>query len=140
MDFDDVVVVGLIYGKAPAVWLGLFSYCFWLEWADAVTEFVGEFWFGVAGEEVVVDDLAEVGEPVAYVSDVACFEVADVLEVVSGLDEFVYFFVLGVDLFFEFALGFDEVLVGGCEVVAACAYPGDDAAYCYAGESDDGCD
>lgn len=60
------------------------------------------------------------------------------LEFVPGLDEFVYFFVLGVDLFFEFALGFDEVLVGGGEVVAACGGPCDGAAYCYAGESDDG--
>lgn len=93
------------------------------------------------GEEFfVVDDLAEFGEPVAYVADVACFEVAGVLEFVSGLDEFVDFFVLGVDLFFEFALGFDEVLVGGGEVVAACGGPCDGAAYCYAGESDDGCD
>lgn len=62
------------------------------------------------------------------------------LELVSCLDEFVYFFVLGVDLFFEFALGFDEVLVGGGEVVASGARPCDGAAYCYAGESDDGCD
>lgn len=62
------------------------------------------------------------------------------LEFVSCLDEFVYFFVLGVDLFFEFALGFDEVLVGGGEVVAACGGPCDGAAYCYAGESDNGCD
>ena len=62
------------------------------------------------------------------------------LEVVSCFDEFVYFFVLGVDLFFEFALGFDEVLVCGGEVVAACGYPCDGAAYCYAGDSDDGCD
>lgn len=62
------------------------------------------------------------------------------LEFVSCLDEFVYFFVLGVDLFFEFALGFDEVLVGGGEVVAACACPCDGAAYRYAGESYDGCD
>ena len=60
------------------------------------------------------------------------------LEFVSCLDEFVYFFVLGVDLFFEFALGFDEVLVGGGEVVASCGGPCDGAAYCYAGESDDG--
>lgn len=36
-----------------------------LEWADAVAEFVGEAWFGVACEEAVVDDLAEFGEPVA---------------------------------------------------------------------------
>ena len=60
------------------------------------------------------------------------------LEFVSGLYESVDFFVLGVDLFFEFALGVDEVLVGSGEVVASCAYPCDDAAYCYAGESDDG--
>ena len=62
------------------------------------------------------------------------------LEFVSCLDEFVDFFVLGVDLFFEFALGFDEVLVGGGEVVASCACPCDGAAYCYAGDSYDGCD
>ena len=62
------------------------------------------------------------------------------LEFVSCLDEFVDFFVLGVYLFFEFALGFDEVLVGGGEVVAAGACPCDDAAHCYAGESDDGWD
>lgn len=61
------------------------------------------------------------------------------LEFVSCLDESVYFFVLCVYLFFEFALGFDEVLVGGGEVVAAGADPCDGAAYCYAGESDDGC-
>lgn len=62
------------------------------------------------------------------------------LEFVSGLDEFVYFFVLGVDLFFEFALCFYEVLVGGGEVVASCGYPCDDAAYCDANESSDGGD
>lgn len=62
------------------------------------------------------------------------------LEFVSGLDERVYFLVLGVYLFFEFSLGFDEVLVGGGEVVAVCAYPCDDAAYCYAGDSYDGRD
>lgn len=60
------------------------------------------------------------------------------LEFVSGLDEFVDFFVLGVDLFFEFALGFDEVLVGGGEVVASRGGPCDGAAYCYAGDSYDG--
>lgn len=60
------------------------------------------------------------------------------LEFVSGLDEFVDFFVLGVDLFFEFALGFYEVLVGGGEVVAVCGCPCDDAAYCDAGEPDEG--
>lgn len=60
------------------------------------------------------------------------------LEFVSGLDEFVYFFVLGVDLFFEFALCLDEVLVGGGEVVASCGDPCDGATYCDAGESDDG--
>lgn len=37
---DIFVLVGLIYGKAPVVWLG-FSYRFWLEWADTVAEFVG---------------------------------------------------------------------------------------------------
>lgn len=57
---------------------------------------------------------------------------------VAVFDEFVDFFVLCVDLFFEFALGFDEVLVGGGEVVAACGEPCDGAAYCDAGESDDG--
>ena len=60
------------------------------------------------------------------------------LEFVSCLDEFVYFFVLQVDLFFECTLGFDEVLVGGGEVVASCGGPCDGAAYCYAGESGDG--
>lgn len=60
------------------------------------------------------------------------------LEFVSGLDEFVYFFVLGVDLFFEFALCFDEVLVGGGEVVASGGDPCDGAAYRYTDESDDG--
>ena len=62
------------------------------------------------------------------------------LEFVSAFYEFVYFLVLCVYLFFEFALCFDEVLVGGGEVVAACGGPGDCAAYCDAGESDDGCD
>lgn len=57
------------------------------------------------------------------------------LEFVSCLDEFVYFFVLGVDLFFEFALGFDEVLVGGGEVVASCGCPCDDATDGYADDS-----
>lgn len=41
-------------------------------------------------------------------------------------------------VFFEFTLGFDEVLVGGGEVGAACGGPYDGAAYCYAGESDGG--
>ena len=62
------------------------------------------------------------------------------LEFVSCFDEFVDFFVLGVYLFFEFSLCFDEVLVGGGEVVASCGGPCDGAAYCDAGESDDGCD
>lgn len=52
------------------------------------------------------------------------------LEFVAAFDEFVYFFVLGVDLFFEFALGFDEVVVGGGEVGASGGCPCDDAAYC----------
>lgn len=74
----------------------------------------------------------------AYFTDVAGFEVAYVLEFVSCSDEFVYFFVLGVDLFFEFALCLDEVLVGGGEVVASRGCPCDGAAYCDAGESHEG--
>lgn len=62
------------------------------------------------------------------------------LEFVSCSDEFVYFLVLGVDLFFEFALCFYEAVVGGGEVGAVCGYPCDGAAYCYAGESHDGGD
>lgn len=57
------------------------------------------------------------------------------LEVVSRSDESVYFFVLCVYLFFEFALGFDELLVGCGEVVASCGGPCDGAAYGYSGES-----
>lgn len=60
------------------------------------------------------------------------------LEFVSCLDEFVDFLVLGVYLFFEFALGFDEVLVGGGEVGTVGGYPCDGAAYCDAEESADG--
>lgn len=60
------------------------------------------------------------------------------LEFVAAFDEFVDFFVLGVYLFFEFALCLYEVLVGGGEVVASCGDPCDDAAYCDAGESYDG--
>lgn len=71
-------------------------------------------------EFLVFDYFAELGEPVAYVADVAGFHVVDVLEFVSAYDEFVDFFVLGVYLFFEFALCFDEVLVGGGEVGASC--------------------
>lgn len=52
------------------------------------------------------------------------------LEFVACLDEFVDFFVLGVDLFFEFALCLDEVMVGGGEVGASCGGVCDDAAYC----------
>lgn len=59
------------------------------------------------------------------------------LEFVSCLDEFVYFFVLCVDLSFEVSLGFDEVLVGGGEVVASCACPCDGSAYRDADESDE---
>lgn len=59
------------------------------------------------------------------------------MEFVAAFDEFVYFFVLCVDLFFEFALGFDEVLVGGGEVVASCGEVGDAAAYCNAGDSEE---
>lgn len=61
------------------------------------------------------------------------------MEFVSCLDESVYFLVLGVYLFFEFALCFDEVLVGGGEVVAAGGCPCDSAAYCDAGDSYEGC-
>lgn len=60
------------------------------------------------------------------------------LQFVSCLDEFVYFFVLGVDLFFEFALCLYDMLVGGGEVVASCGDPCDGAAYYYASESEDG--
>ena len=50
----------------PRLCAGAFSYRVWLEWADAVAEFVGEAWFGVACEEFLVfDDFAELGEPVA---------------------------------------------------------------------------
>lgn len=94
----------------------------------------------MACQEVVVDYFAELGEPVAYHANVAGFDVACVLEFVSCLDELVYFFVLGVDLFLEFALYLDEVPVGGGEVVASCGRPCDDAAYCDAGESYDGRD
>lgn len=62
------------------------------------------------------------------------------LEFVACLDEFVYFLILCVDLFFEFALCLDEVVVGGGEVVAACGGVCDGAAYCDANESDDGWD
>lgn len=79
-------------------------------------------------EFLVVNDFAELGEPMAYAADVAGFEVVEVLEFVSVFDEFVYFFVLCVDLFFEFALGCDEVLVGGGEVVAVCGGVGDGSA------------
>lgn len=71
-------------------------------------------------------------------ADISGFEVADVLEFIPGADEFVYFFVLCVDLFFEFALCFDELLVGCGEVVASRGCPCDSAAYRYSGESDDG--
>lgn len=74
----------------------------------------------------------------AYSADVACFHVVEVLEFVATFDEFVYFFVLGVDLFFEFALGFDEVLVGGGEAVAARGGVCDGSSDCDAGESYEG--
>lgn len=52
--------------RKPRLYAGVFSYCVWLEWSDAVAEFVGEAWFGVACEEVLVfDDFAELGEPVS---------------------------------------------------------------------------
>nr|DAQ23508.1 MAG TPA: hypothetical protein [Caudoviricetes sp.] len=59
------------------------------------------------------------------------------LEFVSAFDEFVYFLVLGVYLFFEFALCFDEVLVGGGEVVASCGGPCDGASDGYADDSEE---
>lgn len=62
------------------------------------------------------------------------------LEFVSCSDEFVYFFVLGVDLFFEFALCCYKALVGVGEVVASGGCPCDGATYCDAGESHDGGD
>lgn len=50
----------------PRFVTGAFLCLVGLEWADAVAEFVGETWFGVACEEVLVfDDFAEFGEPVA---------------------------------------------------------------------------
>ena len=60
------------------------------------------------------------------------------LEFVAAFDELVDFLVLCVYLFFEFALCFDEVLVGGGEVGASGGCPCDGAAYCDAGESDEG--
>ena len=62
------------------------------------------------------------------------------LEFVSAFDEFVDFLVLCVYLFFEFALGFYEVLVGGCEVGASSGCPCDGAAYYDADESEEWCD
>lgn len=54
-----------IWGS-PGCVPGLFRVLSGLEWADAVAEFVGEVWFGVACEEFLVfDDFAELGEPVA---------------------------------------------------------------------------
>lgn len=93
----------------------------------------------MSGEKFLVEDFAELGEPVSQRANVFGFHVVDGLEFVAAFDEFVYFFVLGVDLFFEFALGFDEMLVGGGEVGASCGCPCDGAAYCDAGKSDDGC-
>lgn len=98
----------LMCGWGPGCFpVGAFPYHVGSEWADAVAEFVWQGWLGVACEEVSVDYFAEFGEPVAQRAYVTCFEVADALEFVSCLDEPVYFFVLGVYLFFEFALRFD---------------------------------
>lgn len=105
---------------------------------DAVSEFVWQGWFRVTAEEFRFDDFAELREPVAQRSDVARFDVVDVLEFVARFDEFVYLFVLRVDLFLEFPLRFDEVLVGGGEVAASRGGPCDSAAYYYSGESHDG--
>lgn len=52
------------------------------------------------------------------------------LEFFAAFDESVDFFVLCVYLFFEFALCFDEVLVGGGEVVTSCGGVCDGSAYC----------
>lgn len=61
MDFCDFNVVGLKC-ESPGCVPGLFRVLCGLEWADAVSEFVGEGWFGVLCEEfLVVDDLAELG-------------------------------------------------------------------------------
>ena len=51
--------------ESPGLLPGLFRIFVWLEWADAVAELVWQGWFGIACEEVGVDDLAEFGEPVA---------------------------------------------------------------------------
>lgn len=65
MDFCDYDVVGLTC-VSPSCVLGLFRILVGLEGADAVSEFVGEGWFGVLCEEFLVfDDFAELGEPVA---------------------------------------------------------------------------
>lgn len=60
------------------------------------------------------------------------------LDVVAAFDESVYFVVLCVDLFFEFALCFDELIVGGGEAASVVGGPCDGAAYCYSDESDEG--
>lgn len=65
MDFRDHVVVGLTYEESPGCLPGLFRIFVGLEWVDSAAEFVGQFWFGVACEESVVDYFAELGEPVA---------------------------------------------------------------------------
>lgn len=52
--------------RKPRLCAGAFLYFIGLEWADAIAEFVGEGWFGVACEEFLVFDyFAELGEPVA---------------------------------------------------------------------------
>lgn len=48
--------------KAPVVCRGFFVSS---EGADAAAEFVWQWWFRIAVEEFLVDDFAEVGEPVA---------------------------------------------------------------------------
>lgn len=44
---------------------GLFRIVSGSEWADTVAEFVWQGWFRMLFEEFLVDDFAEVGEPVA---------------------------------------------------------------------------
>lgn len=107
--------------RKPRLCAGAFSYCVWLEWADAVVGFIGQGWFGVACEGFLVFDcFTGLGEPVAWFADVAGFHVVGVLGFVAVFDGFVYFLVLCVYLFFGFVLCFDEVLVGGGEVCAMC--------------------
>lgn len=44
---------------------GLFRVFVWLDWGDAVAEFAGQGWLGVACEEVSVEYFAQGCHPVA---------------------------------------------------------------------------